>query len=600
MSTLTSQSGVYSMYDAFGKVIYVGKAKNLKKRLSSYFRLNISNRKTEVLVKNIHHIDIAVTHTETEALLLEQNYIKVHRPKYNVLLRDDKSYSFIFLSEEQHPRLVLHRGPKRAKGDYFGPFPNNYLIKETLSLLKKMFPIRQCNDNTYRNRSRPCLQYQIGHCLGPCIKGLVSDEEYKQQVEYVRLFLLNKDQQVLNKLVEKMDIASRTLKFEDAAYIRDQIKTVKQVTEKQYVSGEKADLDVISISFNNGIACMHVLFIREGKMIGNQNFFLKTPIIAESSEIKQTFISQFYLYQNQKQFLPLKILLDFSFPERKLFSSLLSKQAGKKICIETSAKGDNVSYLKLARINAEAGLITELAQSSTMHYRMLSLSKVLGVKKINRIECFDVSHIMGEQTVASCVVFNKDGPVRSECRHYNIKHIIPGDDCAAIGKALQRRYNRNLKEEKIPDVIIIDGGKGQLGIAKKIFSQLEISWDKSRVILVSIAKRKSQKNNFETLFFQPYGKGLTLTKNSSALNAIQYIRDYAHNLAITFHRKKRNKEKSTSTLELIKGIGPKRRQLLLKYMGGLQSLSNANIEDITKIPGISHILASKIFNTLKK
>ncbi|MFT4464336.1 MAG: excinuclease ABC subunit UvrC [Sodalis sp. (in: enterobacteria)] len=599
LSTVTSQPGVYSMYDASGTVIYVGKAKDLKKRLASYFRAQVASRKTEALVKSIHHIDVTITHTETEALLLEHNYIKLYQPRYNVLLRDDKSYPFIFLSSDAHPRITSHRGAKHAKGDYFGPFPNGYTVKETLALLQKLFPIRQCEDSVYRNRSRPCLQYQIGRCLGPCVHGLVSDEEYQQQVEYVRLFLSGKDQQVLNQLVERMELASRALNFEDAARARDQIQAVRRVTEKQFVSGDREDLDVIGVSFDAGMACVHVLFIRQGKVLGSRSYFPKVPAGTELAEVVQTFVGQFYLQGCQMRSLPGEILLDFTLPEKTLLPASLSEQAGRKIQIQTQPRGDRARYLKLARTNAATALVTKLSQQSTVHQRLAALAELLGIEQVNRMECFDISHTMGEQTIASCVVFDGNGPVRAEYRRYNIEGIAPGDDYAAMDQVLRRHYGKALEEKKIPDVVIIDGGKGQLGMAKAVFEELDVPWDKSRVVLLGVAKGVDRKAGLETLFLEPHGEGIALPPDSPALHVIQHIRDDSHNHAITGHRNKRAKVKNTSALELIEGVGPRRRQSLLKYMGGLQPLRNASVEEIAQVQGISGALAEKIFNALK-
>ncbi|WP_074011967.1 excinuclease ABC subunit UvrC [Candidatus Sodalis sp. SoCistrobi] len=599
LSTVTSQPGVYSMFDASGTVIYVGKAKDLKKRLASYFRAQVASRKTEALVKSIHHIDVTITHTETEALLLEHNYIKLYQPRYNVLLRDDKSYPFIFLSGDTHPRITSHRGAKHAKGDYFGPFPNGYAVKETLALLQKLFPIRQCEDSVYRNRSRPCLQYQIGRCLGPCVAGLVSDEEYQQQVDYVRLFLSGKDQQVLNQLVERMELASRALNFEDAARARDQIQAVRRVTEKQFVSGDREDLDVIGVAFDAGMACVHVLFIRQGKVLGSRSYFPKVPAGTELAEVVQTFVGQFYLQGSQMRSLPGEILLDFTLPEKTLLAASLSEQAGRKIQIQTQPRGDRARYLKLARTNAATALVTKLSQQSTVHQRLVALAELLGIRAVNRMECFDISHTMGEQTIASCVVFDGNGPVRAEYRRYNIEGITPGDDYAAMDQVLRHRYGKALEEKKIPDVVIIDGGKGQLGMAKAVFEQLDVPWDTSRVVLLGVAKGVDRKAGLETLFLQPHGEGMALPPDSPALHVIQHIRDDSHHHAITGHRNKRAKVKNTSALELIEGVGPRRRQSLLKYMGGLQPLRNASVEEIAQVPGISGALAEKIFNALK-
>ncbi|HEI8668840.1 TPA: excinuclease ABC subunit UvrC [Serratia marcescens] len=599
LSTVTSQPGVYRMYDATGTVIYVGKAKDLKKRLASYFRQQVSSRKTETLVKNIAQIDVTVTHTETEALLLEHNYIKLYQPRYNVLLRDDKSYPLIFLSADTHPRLAVHRGAKHAKGEYFGPFPNSYAVRETLALLQKLFPIRQCENSVYRNRSRPCLQYQIGRCLGPCVAGLVSEEEYRQQVDYVRLFLSGKDQQVLHQLIARMEEASKLLNFEEAARIRDQIQAVRRVTERQFVSGDSDDLDVIGVAFDAGMACLHVLFIRQGKVLGSRSYFPKVPGGTEMSEVVQTFVGQFYLQGSQARTLPGEILLDFSLPEKDLLAESLSVLAGRKIQIQSKPRGDRARYLKLARTNAATALTTKLSQQSTIHQRLAELTKVLNLTEINRMECFDISHTMGEQTVASCVVFDGNGPVRSEYRRYNISGITPGDDYAAMTQVLKRRYGKALEEKKIPDVIFIDGGKGQLGMAIEVFKSLNVTWDKSKPLLIGIAKGADRKAGLETLFFVPEGEGISLPPDSPALHVIQHIRDDSHNHAITGHRQRRAKVRNTSALELIEGVGPKRRQVLLKYMGGLQPLLNASVEEIAKVPGISQALAEKIYNALK-
>lgn len=599
LKTVTSQPGVYRMYDESNTVIYVGKAKDLKKRLASYFRSNVASRKTEALVKAIHQIDVTITHTETEALLLEHNYIKLYQPRYNVLLRDDKSYPMIFLSGDNHPRLTVHRGAKHAKGEYFGPFPNGNAVRETLMLLQKLFPIRQCENSVYRNRSRPCLQYQIGRCLGPCVAGLVSEDDYRQQVEYVRLFLSGKDQQVLNQLVTRMEAASRQLDFEDAARIRDQIQAVRRVTEKQFVSGEGEDLDVIGVSFDAGMACMHVLFIRQGKVLGSRSYFPKVPAGTELAEVVQTFVGQFYLQGSLSRTLPTEILLDFALPDKEVLSESLSEVAGRRVHIQTKPRGDRARYLKLARTNAATALVTKLSQQSTIHQRLTALADVLHLEKIERMECFDISHTMGEQTVASCVVFDANGPLRSEYRRYNISGITPGDDYAAMNQVLKRRYGKALEESKIPDVIVIDGGKGQLGQALAVFDELDVAWDKQKPLLLGVAKGTERKAGLETLFFEATGEGIALPADSPALHVIQHIRDDSHDHAIAGHRKKRAKVKNTSSLELIEGVGPKRRQMLLKYLGGMQPLLNASIDDIANVPGISHALAEKIFHALK-
>ncbi|HBL1070776.1 TPA: excinuclease ABC subunit UvrC [Salmonella enterica subsp. enterica serovar Choleraesuis] len=495
--------------------------------------------------------------------------------------------------------LAMHRGAKHAKGEYFGPFPNGYAVRETLALLQKIFPIRQCENSVYRNRSRPCLQYQIGRCLGPCVAGLVSEEEYAQQVEYVRLFLSGKDDQVLTQLIARMEKASQDLAFEEAARIRDQIQAVRRVTERQFVSNAGDDLDVIGVAFDAGMACVHVLFIRQGKVLGSRSYFPKVPGGTELGEVVETFVGQFYLQGSQMRTLPGEILLDFNLSDKTLLADSLSELAGRRIHVQTKPRGDRARYLKLARTNAATALITKLSQQSTITQRLTALAAVLKLPAIKRMECFDISHTMGEQTVASCVVFDANGPLRAEYRRYNIAGITPGDDYAAMNQVLRRRYGKAIEESKIPDVILIDGGKGQLAQAKAVFAELDVPWDKHRPLLLGVAKGADRKAGLETLFFEPEGEGFSLPPDSPALHVIQHIRDESHDHAIGGHRKKRAKVKNTSTLETIEGVGPKRRQMLLKYMGGLQGLRNASVEEIAKVPGISQGLAEKIFWSLK-
>lgn len=599
LSRVTDKPGVYRMYDATDTVIYVGKAKDLKKRLSSYFRTQVNSRKTEALVKCIKNIDVTITHTETEALLLEHSYIQRYQPRYNVLLRDDKSYPYIYLSADKHPRLASYRGAKHAKGEYFGPFPNSFAVRETLALMQKLFPIRQCEDSVYRNRSRPCLQYQIGRCLAPCVKGYVSDEEYAQQVNYVRLFLSGDDTQVINGLVKRMEDASQALRFEEAARIRDQIQAVRQVTEKQFVANIGDDLDVISVAFNGAIACVYVLFFRQGKVLGSRSYFPKVPANTSIDEVVQTFIGQFYLQGSAIRTLPTEILLDFNLEDKAILSESISSIAGRKIQIQTKPRGDRARYLKLARTNAATALASKQVEQSTISQRYTSLMSLLDMKEIKRMECFDISHTMGEQTVASCVVFDMNGPLKSEYRRYNISGITPGDDYAAMNQVLTRRYGKSLEDSKIPDIIFIDGGKGQLAQAIEVFDALNVDWDKSHPKLIGVAKGSDRKAGLETLFFVPEGEGMALPSDSPALHLIQHIRDESHRHAITGHRQRRAKVKNTSSLESIEGVGPKRRQMLLKYMGGLQALRDASVEEIAKVPTISTALAEKIFNALK-
>ncbi|KLV04835.1 excinuclease ABC subunit C [Photobacterium aquae] len=587
------------MYDAAGEVIYVGKAKDLKKRLSSYFRTNVSGEKTRALVKNIAKVDVTVTHTETEALILEHNYIKLYLPKYNVLLRDDKSYPYIFLSASAHPRLSLHRGLKKRKGEYFGPYPDGGAVRESLHLLQKIFPIRQCEDSVYGNRSRPCLMYQIGRCLGPCVKGLISDADYEEQVNFVRLFLKGKDRQVINTLVEKMEQASQQLAFEKAAQYRDQIQALRRVQEQQFVSQDSEDdLDVIGIAHDNGMACIHALYIRQGKILGSRGYFPKMPVDASLTEVLSSFVTQFYLNQAEGRVIPSEILLGEDLgDEQDVISEALTELAGRKVKVKSHTRGHKAKFQRLAQTNASTALSSKLNHKMTVQQRFSALSEVLGLKVLERMECFDISHTMGEKTVASCVVFNRDGPVKQEYRRYNISGITGGDDYAAMAQALQKRYGGQVDPDKIPDIIFIDGGRGQLSRAYDVVNPLMADWPK-RARLVGVAKGTTRKPGLETLLLTT-GEEFNLPSDSPALHLIQHIRDESHNHAISGHRAQRAKVRKRSTLEDVEGIGPKRRQALLKYMGGLQELKKASRDEIAKVPGISRTLADKIYDALQ-
>lgn len=600
LANVPQSPGVYRMYDAKDQVIYVGKAKDLKKRLSSYFRANLSSKKTEALVAAIHRIETTITSSETEALLLEHNYIKAYQPRYNVLLRDDKSYPYILLTKERHPRITAYRGSKKIQGEYFGPYPNVGAVRETLSLLQKLFPVRQCENSVYRNRSRPCLQYQIERCSAPCVAGYISDEDYQQQVNFARLFLQGKDQQVLDHLVAKMEQASQGLNFEEAARIRDQIQAVRAVIEKQFVSNDRLDdIDIIAIAYQLGIACVQVLFIRQGKILGNRSYFPKVPANTDLSELTATFVGQFYLQAHQGRSVPNSIIVDHKLAEKAQLESLLSEQAGRKVQIQDSAKGEKSKYLQLAQMNAQAALVTQLKQSTLINERYQALQDLLGVEKIQRMECFDISHTMGEQTIASCVVFNQDGPLKSDYRRFNITGITGGDDYAAMEQALLKRYDKDLDAEKIPDVIFIDGGKGQLNRALQVFQQLKVKWDKKRPHLIGVAKGVDRRAGLETLIISKQDREINLPPDSLALHLIQHIRDESHNHAISGHRKKRQKAFTQSGLETIEGVGAKRRQALLKYLGGMQGVKKASLDEIASVPGISQSLAEKIFETMR-
>ncbi|MFA0085805.1 excinuclease ABC subunit UvrC [Vibrio sp. 10N.261.51.F12] len=599
LKTVTNQPGVYRMYDAESVVIYVGKAKDLKKRLASYFRKKVDREKTRALVSHIAKIDVTVTHTETEALILEHNYIKQYLPKYNVLLRDDKSYPYILISNHKHPRLSLHRGARRRKGEYFGPYPDSGAVRQTLHLIQKIFPVRQCEDSVYANRSRPCLMYQIGRCAAPCVSSIISDEEYQELVEYVRLFLKGKDKHVLQILVDKMDEASRALKFEDAAKYRDQIQAIRRVQEQQFVSEDSDDdMDVLGYAQENGVACIHILMIRQGKILGSRSHFPKIPNNTDKREVFYSFLSQYYLNQSESRTIPTRIILNDGLVEEvNELQRALSEIAGRKVTFNIEPSGSRGQYLKLSNTNALTAITTKINHKMTINQRFKALQKVFKLDSITRMECFDISHTMGENTIASCVVFNQEGPVKQEYRRYNITGITGGDDYAAMGQVLERRYSKQIDVDKIPDIIFIDGGKGQLNRAVDIVSKYWGEWPKLP-LLIGIAKGVTRKPGLETLI-TPQGNEFNLPSDAPALHLIQHIRDESHNHAIAGHRAKRGKARRTSPLEGIEGVGPKRRQALLKYMGGLQELKRATVEEIAKVPGISISLAENIHQALK-
>ncbi|MBK83154.1 MAG: excinuclease ABC subunit C [Gammaproteobacteria bacterium] len=594
LKTLTHQPGVYRMYNEVGDVIYVGKAKNLKKRVSSYFKQTVDSPKTKALVSQIAQMDVTVVNSETEAFLLENNFIKKYRPRYNVLLRDDKSYPFIFLSDHEHPRLSFHRGPQKKKGEYFGPYPSAWAVRESLRSMQKLFPVRQCEDSYYRARSRPCLQYQMQRCSAPCVKGYVSDDEYAEQVQWVRLFLKGKNQQVINSLVEKMEKASEQLNFEAAARYRDQINALRKVQERQWVAGTQDEMDIFGFAFKGSMACIQVMFIRDSQLLGSKAFFPKVPSTATEDEIFEAFLLQFYLAGNKV--IPKQIVLPKALSDESAIADLLSQEANYRVKLYKGAREEKRQYLQLAQANALNALEAQYGQQKSVFARYIDLEAALEWENpIQRMECFDISHTSGQQTVASCVVFNREGPLKSDYRRYNIDGITPGDDYAAMAQALARRYKNVQDAEKIPDILFIDGGKGQLSQAEQFFE--EWPHDK-KPLLIGVAKGTTRKPGLETLILADTHDTIPMNADRPALHLIQHIRDESHRFAISGHRNRRQKVKTTSTLESIPGIGAKRRQSLIKYMGGLQGLKKASKGEIASVPGISEELADIIYDHL--
>ncbi len=588
VAALTSRPGVYRMLDAGGRVLYVGKARDLKRRVASYFSRSL-NRRIQVMVSQIHGIEVTVTHTEAEALLLENNLIKSLKPRYNVLLRDDKSYPYIYLSvDHEFPRLTWQRGTRNNKGRYFGPYPNAGAMRETLRLLQKLFPVRQCEDSFYQHRTRPCLQYQIKRCTAPCV-GLVRRDDYARDVKHAVMFLEGKTNQVVDELAHRMEQASAALEYERAAHYRDQIASLRRVQEKQYVSGERGDLDIIACASRGGSACVQVFFIRIGRNLGNKVFFPRVPEGTERGDILAAFLSQYY---PGKQ-VPSEIIVNVEPTDVELLESVLDTGQEHRVRIRTRVRADRARWLKMAENNARLALDSRLASRAGMQQRLEGLQESLGLDEAPaRMECFDISHTGGELTVASCVVFDEQGPVTSDYRRFNIAGITPGDDYAALIQAVTRRYTRIQKGEgRLPDVLFVDGGKGQLSAVSKVLEELGIV----DLALVGVAKGPDRKPGMEQLFLSGRSTPIILPSDSAGLHLIQQLRDEAHRFAVTGHRQRRARKGKTSVLESVPGIGPKRRQRLLKQFGGLQELSRAGVEDLSRVDGISHQLAEQIY-----
>lgn len=598
LKTLTQQPGVYRMLSAKGDILYVGKARNLRKRLASYFRANEADLKTQALVEQISDIQVTVTDSENEALLLEAQLIKKLHPRYNVLLRDDKSYPYIFISGHQrYPRLSLYRGAKREKGEYFGPYPSSLAARNTLHLLYKIFLIRSCTDSFFANRSRPCLQFQIKRCSAPCV-GYIDPEKYAHDIHLAILFLQGKNQTVLNELLSRMDNASAEKQYELAAQYRDKIADLRKIQEQQYVFRNAGDVDVIAIATEKEIACVQILSIRHGQLLGHRGFFPRIPQAESAATILFEFISQHYLVFHSPHDIPSVLLVNHPIPDTDWLQSTLQEQTGHKIDIKHNVRGQRARWLGLAEKNAVEALRSRLASDAHLNARFEALHSFLAekiplTKPIERIECFDISHTMGEATMASCVVFDRTGPLKADYRRFNIRDITAGDDYAAMRQAVLRRYSRIQNEQGIlPDLVLIDGGKGQLEQAKSVFAELQID----SIWLIGVAKGVERKPGLEQLILETEKASLQLPSDSPALHLIQQIRDEAHRFAITGHRLQRDKNRRRSTLEDIPGIGAARRRELLRHFGGLREIKSASAEELSKVPGISKNLAQQIFD----
>jgi len=599
IARLPGAPGVYRMLDARGTVIYVGKARDLRKRVGSYFTHQSGHTpKVRAMVAQIEDLEVVVTRNENEALILESNLIKELRPRYNVVLRDDKSYPYIYVTTgDTFPRIGFHRGPRQGSGRYFGPYPNAGAVRSTLNLLQKLFAVRQCEDTYFANRSRPCLQYQIKRCTAPCV-GLIGPQEYREDIEHALMFLAGRSGEVLDLLVAQMQEASTRLDFERAARLRDQIAKIQRVQAEQHITADAGDFDIVVCRTRDGIGCVQVFFMRGGRHLGNKTFFPAHTKDASEAEIVEAFLPQFYLTGNSEREVPPDIILEHPIDDDGWLSGALGEKRGSAVRLRPKVRGERAKWLEMALHNVELALAERIATDIDQQRRMEALREALDLPEVPaRIECFDVSHTRGEATVASCVVFGPEGARKSDYRRFNIEGITPGDDYAAMGQALERRYGRLKREDSaMPDLLLIDGGPGQVAQALAVLKELQID----DVTVVGVAKGTSRKPGLEHLIVNDGRDERLLPRDSPALHLIQQIRDEAHRFAITAHRQARSRARKKSPLEAVPGIGAKRRQRVIQHFGGLQGVARASIDDLQKVPGISRQLAQQIFDALRE
>ncbi|MBE1161014.1 excinuclease ABC subunit UvrC [Dyella acidiphila] len=592
VSTLTTSPGVYRYFNEDGELLYVGKASSLKKRVGSYFLKPRMEPRIAAMVAQIARCEITVTRTEAEALLLESQLIKALKPRYNILLRDDKSYPYVYLSgAEEYPRLAFHRGARNQPGRYFGPFPSAFSVRESLNLMQKLFKVRQCEDSYFRNRSRPCLQYQIGRCTGPCV-GLISPEDYRSDVRHVEMFLDGRSSAVIDELVATMEQASAALNFERAAALRDQVAALRKLHAQNHVQGATADMDVIACRIESGIACVSVLFFRNGISLGTRDFYPRLPLDAEPADVLAQFIAQYYLDRP----VPREIILGEAIADEQLLSEMLAQQCGHAVEIKTRVRGDRAQFLQMAERNAQASLTSRIASRQTLGTRFEDLQNLLGLDEPpRRIECFDISHTRGEATVASCVVFGPEGPEKSHYRRFNIAGITPGDDYAAMHQALTRRFRKVAEGEGVrPDVLLIDGGSGQVAQALDVLAELGVTG----IEVVGVAKGPGRRAGEETLILAGSQREIHPGPSSPALHLVAAVRDESHRFAISGHRKRREKARERSVLEEVQGVGARRRTALLKAFGGLAGVEAAGVEELMQVKGIDRGLAERIYDAL--
>jgi len=589
LASLPNLPGVYRMFDASGNVLYVGKAIDLKKRVSSYFQKNDLSPRIQLMVAQIASIETTVVRSEAEALILENNLIKALAPKYNILFRDDKSYPYLMMSGHAWPQLAYFRGEPKKPHQYFGPYPNGYAVRESIQILQKVFRLRTCEDSVFANRSRPCLLFQIKRCSGPCT-GEISAEAYREDVRGAVAFLQGKHNELIDTLTERMLAASEALAFEQAAELRDQIQALARVQEKQFISSNttQLDADVVAIVCRGGLVCVNLVMIRGGRHLGDKSFFPQNADDSSAAASLEAFLTQHYLGAS----LPAVIIHNEQVaPE---LQALLVEQAEKRLAFVGNPIGERRVWLEMAEKNATLAIEQRLLSAASQHGRLAALAELMEVEQVARLECFDISHTLGEATVASCVVYDRGGMQPSEYRRFNIETAAAGDDYAAMREALTRRYSRLAAEDgRLPDVLLIDGGKGQVGVALSVLAEVGVD-----VPIVGVAKGEERKPGLETLIVPHLQKTLQLPRDHAALHLIQTVRDEAHRFAITGHRARRAKARTTSTLEDIPGVGPTRRQRLLTRFGGLRGVMAASIDDLAQVDGISRALAEKIHHAL--
>jgi excinuclease ABC subunit C len=585
LANMTSLPGVYRMYGKDGELLYVGKAKNLKNRVSSYFVKTLDHPKTQALVARIYDIQTLVVRSETEALLLEQNLIKLHHPPYNIMLRDDKSYVYIFVSADKpYPRLASGRGKgKHQVGKFFGPYPSAYTARDTLVVLQKLFNVRSCENSFFANRTRPCLQYQIKRCSAPCV-GFISPEDYKADVDNSIRFLQGDTKELNQELIAKMEAAAEALEFEKAVFYRDRMALLREVQSQQAIYKLKGEADILSIAYQAGVTCVQIMHVRNGKMLGGKSYF-PDMLSDDLGQMLADFIANFYFQVADE--IPAELIVNLEVADRKELEAALSQHFGKKIQIKSKVRETRAEWLELAQMNVQHAIQGKLANHIELNERFHQLEQVVG-RPVDRIECFDISHTMGEDTVASCVVFDSGGARKRDYRQFSIQDIQAGDDYAAMRQALTRRYKKAL----LPDLLLIDGGKGQLHMAMEVMQELGLD-----AFMVGVSKGEGRKPGLETLHFTD-GSKIQLPEDHKALHLIQQVRDEAHRFAITKHRAKRDKKRGSSVLEVIPGLGPKRRRDLLTHFGGIQGVLKASEKDLQMVPGLGSVMARMIYKVL--